>query len=65
MKITINEPCHEKWDAMTPNTQGAFCKVCAKDVVDFSNKSLQQIKNFFSEERTERLLSPRCPKIQA
>jgi hypothetical protein len=55
MKITINEPCHENWDAMTPNTQGAFCKVCAKDVVDFSNKSLQQIKNFYSEERTEKV----------
>jgi hypothetical protein len=55
MKITINEPCHENWDAMTPNTQGAFCKVCAKDVVDFSNKSLNQIKNFFSQERTEKV----------
>ncbi len=55
MKITINEPCHENWNAMTPNAQGAFCKVCAKDVVDFSNKSLQQIKNFFSEERTEKV----------
>ena len=55
MKIIINEPCHENWDAMTPNTQGAFCKVCAKDVVDFSNKSLNQIKSFFSEERTEKV----------
>jgi hypothetical protein len=55
MKITINEPCHENWDAMTPNTQGAFCKSCAKDVVDFSNKSLNQIKNFFSQERTEKV----------
>ncbi len=49
MKITINEPCHENWDNMTPNQQGAFCKSCMKDVVDFSKKSIEEIKTFFSE----------------
>ena len=37
-KIRIPEPCHEDWDKMTPNEQGAYCKVCAKTVVDFSDK---------------------------
>jgi len=49
MKIDIKEPCHENWEAMTPNQQGAFCGSCQKDVVDFSKMSLQGIKNFFSK----------------
>ena len=51
MKITINEPCHENWGDMTPNQKGAFCKSCMKDVVDFSKKSIDEIKNFFSKPR--------------
>ncbi|HXB39739.1 MAG TPA: T9SS type A sorting domain-containing protein [Bacteroidia bacterium] len=49
MKISINEPCHENWDAMTPNQQGAFCGSCKKDVVDFSKMGIEQIKSFFSK----------------
>ncbi|HXU27857.1 MAG TPA: hypothetical protein VN698_11555 [Bacteroidia bacterium] len=49
MNIQINEPCHENWQDMTPNQQGAFCKVCNKDVVDFSKKSITEIKSFFAE----------------
>lgn len=55
MKISITEPCHENWEAMTPNQQGAFCHSCAKDVVDFSKKSLQDIKDFFSKPQTGRV----------
>lgn len=49
MNIQINEPCHENWQNMTPNQQGAFCKVCNKDVIDFSKKSIAEIKSFFTE----------------
>src|ERR1700747_3034004 len=49
MKISINEPCHENWDAMTPNDKGAFCKSCSKDVVDFSKMGIEEIKSFFSK----------------
>jgi hypothetical protein len=48
-KIHIPEPCHEDWDKMTPNEQGSFCKVCAKTVVDFSDKSEAEIQNFLTE----------------
>ncbi|MDP1802523.1 MAG: hypothetical protein Q8L81_14280 [Bacteroidota bacterium] len=47
MKISINEPCHENWDKMSPNDKGAFCLSCQKNVVDFSNKTVSQIKDFF------------------
>lgn len=49
MKISINTPCHENWDGMTPNEKGAFCLSCQKTVVDFSQKSIEQIKDFFRE----------------
>ena len=48
-KIYIPEPCGEDWDKMTPNRQGAYCKVCAKTVVDFSGKSDEEIKLFLLE----------------
>lgn len=49
MKLSINNPCHENWDAMTPNEKGAFCLSCQKTVVDFSKKTIQEIKDFFAE----------------
>lgn len=47
-KIHIPEPCFEDWDKMTPNEQGAFCKVCSKTVVDFSKKSEDEIQMYIS-----------------
>lgn len=44
MKIAINEPCTENWNEMTPTEQGAFCQVCAKDVIDFTGKNAEEIK---------------------
>jgi hypothetical protein len=48
-KIYIPEPCHEDWDKMTPNEQGAFCKVCAKTVVDFSDRTENEIQKFLND----------------
>lgn len=55
MKIEIKKPCHEDWNKMTPNEKGAFCAVCTKDVMDFSKKTIQEIKVFFSRPRTEKI----------
>ncbi len=49
MKIVIDNPCHENWDAMSPNEKGAFCLSCQKTVIDFSIKTVDEIKNFFVE----------------
>jgi hypothetical protein len=48
MEISIKEACHENWNNMTPNEQGAFCGKCVKNVIDFSTKSLEEIKEFFT-----------------
>jgi len=60
MEISIQKPCHENWDAMTPNEQGAFCHKCVKTVVDFSNKTIEEIKDFFIGKQNERV----CGRFQ-
>lgn len=49
MNIAINKPCQEDWNKMTPNDKGAFCAICTKDVMDFSKKTVQEIKDFFAK----------------
>jgi hypothetical protein len=47
--ISIPEPCHENWADFTPTEKGAFCGSCQIDVVDFSNKSSNEIKTILKE----------------
>ncbi|MDC8004921.1 carboxypeptidase-like regulatory domain-containing protein [Aureisphaera galaxeae] len=37
--ISIPEPCHEDWGKMTATEKGKFCKVCTKEVIDFTKES--------------------------
>ncbi len=46
-RIQIADPCHEKWDQMTPNDKGSFCQNCQKTVVDFSKLSDRQVAAYF------------------
>ncbi|MBI3519701.1 MAG: hypothetical protein HY062_10135 [Bacteroidetes bacterium] len=55
MEISIKKPCHENWEAMTPTEQGAFCGKCVKTVIDFSSKSLDEIKQFFAGKQNEKI----------
>lgn len=48
MKISIPEPCSEDWSKMTPTDQGAFCKKCALEVTDFTDKSSLEIKSILT-----------------
>ena len=42
--VTIENACSEKWNEMAPTDKGAYCQVCATNVVDFTNKSSLEIK---------------------
>lgn len=51
MKLSIGEPCKEKFDNFKPVKGGGFCDSCQKTVVDFTQMSDAQIKEFFSSSR--------------
>lgn len=48
MKLTIPKPCHENWNAMTPDEKGRFCSVCSKTVRDFTVSADEEIAETFS-----------------
>ena len=52
IQLSIHEPCHENWDAMTPVDKGKFCGSCQKQVVDFSNMTDSQVAQFFKKPST-------------
>lgn len=41
--LTLNRPCDEKWENMTPNERGSFCDSCSKNVIDFTRLSQLEI----------------------
>jgi hypothetical protein len=45
--IRIDRPCSEKWENMIPSTDGNYCGICCKTVVDFSDKSNEEIIDYF------------------
>ena len=46
-QISIDTPCHQKWEGMTPMGKGRFCDSCSKNVIDFSVMSEKEIVFFF------------------
>jgi hypothetical protein len=46
--ISIPEPCSENWNEMTPTEKGAFCQKCALEVIDFTNKSGDEIRDILA-----------------
>ncbi|MDR6458646.1 outer membrane receptor protein involved in Fe transport [Chryseobacterium vietnamense] len=53
MKITIPKPCHENWNAMTPDEKGRFCAVCSKTVRDFRRAPDDEIIDVFAKASNE------------
>lgn len=52
INISIPKPCHENWEAMTPEEQGRFCSVCAKTVIDFTKASDKEIIEHLKKDAT-------------
>ncbi|TDW96553.1 hypothetical protein [Dinghuibacter silviterrae] len=47
MQIHIPEPCTASWDQMTPTDKGRHCAACAKQVVDFTGLTDEQVLRYF------------------
>lgn len=52
LKLEIENPCTENWHNMMPDEKGRFCLSCAKQVVDFSKMTNQELIRFFKQNRT-------------
>ncbi|MFP9114047.1 hypothetical protein ACLI1A_08885 [Flavobacterium sp. RHBU_3] len=72
VNISIPKPCHENWDAMTPEDKGRFCGLCQKTVVDFTAMDDNGVASFFEQHkgqkvcgrfRTEQLTPPEKPLL--
>lgn len=63
MKLSIPEPCHENWYTMTPTEKGRFCSSCEKEVMDFSEMSKSEIKEYFVKKVSENTCG-RFKKVQ-
>ncbi|MCZ4223567.1 carboxypeptidase-like regulatory domain-containing protein [Pedobacter rhodius] len=50
-KITINDPCAQQWAGMQDHKNGKFCTSCQKSVVDFTQFSDVELKNWFAKDQ--------------
>jgi TonB family protein len=48
--ISVPDPCGENWDGMPQQGNGRYCGSCNKVVVDFTNKSTEEILDYFQEQ---------------
>ena len=55
IQFKIDDPCHEDWNQMMPETNGRFCGSCTKSVVDFTGMSDFSIVNYLQNHKTEKV----------
>ena len=53
--VSVPNPCHASWDKMTEQDNGRHCRSCDKVVVDFTNMSDEEIKNYFRAHQSQKI----------
>lgn len=53
-QVEIKKPCLVNLDSVIPDEKGQFCSVCQSSVVDFTNKSPDEITQYFQENKHKR-----------
>ena len=51
MHISIQKPCSENWQTMTPADKGRFCAACQKCVVDFTAMTDAEIVRYLNQNK--------------
>jgi len=54
-KPHISNPCHEKWDDMTPQSGGRHCDECDKTVIDFTGLTNDEISTYLTQHADEKI----------
>ena len=54
-KPHISKPCHENWDAMTPQSGGRHCNECNRTVIDFTDWTDDEISTYLSQHAGEKI----------
>lgn len=52
--VEIKTPCHENLNKMAPGEKGRFCNACATTVIDFTNKTPEEITAYFMDHKQEK-----------
>jgi hypothetical protein len=48
--ISIKQPCSENWQDMDSQTGGRFCRNCQKQVIDFTDKTDEDLRRIIEEQ---------------
>lgn len=51
MKISVERPCHEKWNSFSPTPDGGFCHACSQVVIDFTTMSDKDLIAYLSSKK--------------
>lgn len=54
-KPLLSDPCPADWNKMQPVAEGRFCKTCCKVVIDFTQKTAQEILDYLRSRSGERV----------
>ena len=46
LKLSVKNPCSKKFEHFRPTQHGGFCSSCAKEVIDFTAMTDQEIVHY-------------------